>query len=327
MRFCKTYLYVGVVLHFGCIATCTDTHAGSPTARTDGFVAADDGVRLYYVEKGSGPNVLIAPMALYLEPHLLDELSKNRRVIFYDPRNRGRSDSADLSTVSLDQQIADLEGLRRELGVQRMALLGWSGLGMEMAVYTLRYPDRVTRLIQMSPVPPAASIMRENEDARAEMVDRTALETLDRRGDAGEFDEMPKEYCRLRNLITDPTNFVNTELAKMIPEVCIHENEWPKNLWPYFGALLPSFGDYDWRDDLQDLKIPRLIIHGREDGIPLEGAEAWTAGYPEARLLILSPSGHFPFIEQKEAVIAAIETFLGCEWPQVATAISTKNHQ
>jgi pimeloyl-ACP methyl ester carboxylesterase len=203
-----------------------------------------------------------------------------------------------------------------------MALLGWSGLGMEMAVYTLRYPDRVTRLIQMSPVPPAASIMRESGDARTEMGDQTALEALDSRGDAGEFDETPEEYCRLRNALTDPTNFVDTELAKKVPDVCVHENEWPKNLWPYFGALLPSFGDYDWRDDLQDLKIPRLVIHGREDGIPLSGAEAWVAGYPEARLLVLSPSGHFPYIEQKEAVLTAINTFLGGEWPQDAVAVS-----
>ncbi len=313
---------IGVVFLFGLAVGLSQVASPAPFVRTEGYVSTDDGTGLYYVEKGSGPNVLVAPIALYLEPHLLEDLAKSRRVIFYDPRNRGRSDSADLSSVSLDRQIEDLESLRKKLGIEKMALLGWSGLGMEMAVYTLRHPDRVTRLIQMSPVPPAASIMRESGDARAEMGDQTALEALDSRGDAGEFDETPEEYCRLRNALTDPTNFVDTELAKKVPDVCVQENEWPKNLWPYFGALLPSFGDYDWRDDLQDLKIPRLVIHGREDGIPLSGAEAWVAGYPEARLLVLSPSGHFPYIEQKEAVLTAINTFLGGEWPQDAVAVS-----
>ncbi|MEX0644947.1 MAG: hypothetical protein WD076_06535, partial [Parvularculaceae bacterium] len=96
---------------------------------------------------------------------------------------------------------------------------------------------------------------------------------------------------------------------------------WPKNLWPYFGALLPSFGDYDWRDDIEALDIPRLVIHGREDGIPLAGGEAWAAGYPSARLLVLSPSGHFPYIEQKSSVLDAIEIFLGGEWPKDAEAL------
>ena len=313
--------HIGVLILFGLTVSLAQLASGAPTVRIEGYVSTDDGTKLYYVEKGSGLDVLVAPVALYLEPHLLEDLAKSRRVIFYDPRNRGRSDLADLSSVSLDRQIEDLESLRQALRIEKMALLGWSGLGMEMAVYTLRHSDRVTRLIQMSPVPPAASIMQDSGDARAEMVDCTALESLDRRRDTGEFDKTPQEYCRLRNALTDPTNFVDTELAKQVPDVCVHENEWPKNLWPYFGALLPSFGDYDWRDDLQDLKIPRLVIHGREDGIPLSGAEAWVTGYAEARLLVLSPSGHFPYIEQKEATISAIRVFLNGEWPENAVAI------
>ena len=133
--------------------------------------------------------------------------------------------------------------------------------------------------------------------------------------------DTPAEYCRLRYSITDPASFVDSQLAKMIPDVCINENEWRDNLRPYFSALFQSYGEYDWRDDLRDLKIPRLVIHGREDDMPLEGARAWVAGYPEARLLVLSPSGHFPYIEKKDAVIAAIDTFLGGEWPQGASSI------
>ncbi len=316
-----------VVILFGLAGSFSQFASSEPTVRTEGFVSTYDGTELYYVENGSGTDVLVAPVALYLELHLLEDLAKSRRVIFYDPRNRGHSDSADLSSISLDRQIEDLESLRKELGIEKMSLLGWSGLGMEMAVYTLRYPHRVSRLIQMSPVPPAASIMRESGDARAEMGDQTALRALDRRGDAGEFDETPEDYCRLRNVLTDPTNFVDAELANQVPDTCVYENEWPKNLWPYFGALIPSFGDYDWRDELHDLEIPRLVIHGREDGIPLSGAEAWVMGYPEARLLVLSPSGHFPYIEQKEAVLTAINTFLGGEWPQDAIVIPSANDQ
>ena len=289
--------------------------------RSDGFVTTDDGTRLYYVEKGTGPEVLVAPIAFYLEPHLLGELAEHRRVVFYDPRNRGRSDAADLASISLDRQVADLEALREHLDIETMALLGWSGPGMEMAVYAMRYPQRVTRLIQMSPVPPAASIMRESGDARSERMDRTALDDLYRRADEGEFDDQPQEYCRLVNALTDPANFVDTAFVDLVPDVCVYENEWPENLWPYFGALLPSFGDYDWRDDMRELTIPRLVIHGREDGIPLAGAEAWAAGYPSARLLIVSPSGHFPYIEQKAIVVEAINNFLDGNWPASANAL------
>ena len=286
----------------------------SPEVAREGFVTTDDGVPLYFVERGSGADVLVVPVGFYLEERL-EPLAEGRRVIFYDPRHRGRSGRGDLSAVSLDRQIADLETLRAHLGVERMAVLGWSGLGMEMAVYAMRHPDRVTRLVQLSPVPPAASIMRAEGDSRGERADQTALEALDARADAGAFADDPEAYCRARNALTNPTNFADPARAREVPDVCVYENEWPINLWPYFGALLGGFGDYDWRKDLAALEIPRLVVHGREDGVPLAGARAWAAGYPNARLLVLSPAGHFPFIEQPEATLAAIDAFLDGGWP------------
>ena len=307
------------------LASCLQSEAQSVTERTEGFVTVGDGVRIYYVEKGSGPDVLVAPAALYLEPLLLDDLSKNRRVIFYDPRNRGQSDSADLSSVSLDRQIADLEELRAELGLEKMMLLGWSSYGLEMAVYAMRYPERVTRLVQISPLAPAASILEQFGDSRGQQSDRFAIEALDQRANEGEFDETPEEYCRLRSALTIPAEFVNADFAKQVPDDCQYPNEWPIHRSPYFRAFYSTFGDFDWRHELNDLHIPRLIIHGREDRVPLEGAKAWVEGYKDARLIILSPSGHFPFIEQEAAVLEAIETFLDGDWPQNAREIQSDN--
>jgi len=304
------------------LAACSAIGVHPSSERTEGFIIVDDGVRIYYVENGAGSEVLVAPAALYLEPLLLGDLSVDRRVIFYDPRNRGQSDSADLSSVSLDRQIEDLEELRIELGLERMTLLGWSAYGLEMAVYAIRYPEHVDRLIQVSPIAPAASLLEQFADTRGQQVDRKAVEELDQRADSGDFDDTPEEYCRLRAALTIPANFVNANLANQVPDECIYSNEWEENRARYFRAYFATYGDFDWRQDLKNLEVPRLIIHGREDGIPLEGARAWAEGYSDARLIVLSPSGHFPFIEQKDAVLAAIETFLNGEWPQDAIAIS-----
>lgn len=302
-------------------AGCSGVGAQPSSDRTEGYVTVADSVRLYYVEAGNGPQVLVAPAALYLEPFLLDELAVGRRVVFYDSRNRGRSDAADLSSISLDRQIEDLEALRMVLGLEQMALLGWSGYGLEMAVYAMRYPERVSRLIQVSPIAPAASIMEQFADTRGHHADRAAVLELDRRAEAGEFDNMPQRYCRLRSEYANPSSFVVVSLADQVPDDCIYPNEWPKNRAKFFRAYYATYGDFDWRQELEDLTVPRLIIHGREDRIPLEGAEAWAKGFHDARLMVLSPSGHFPFIEQKDAVLTAIEIFLGGEWPKNAIEI------
>ncbi|MGH2376091.1 MAG: hypothetical protein ACRDIC_21810, partial [bacterium] len=81
---------------------------------------------------------------------------------------------------------------------------------------------------------------------------------LEKRFEAGEFEARPDEFCRLHNALTLPANFAHAPFAGRVPDVCVHENEWPKHLWPYFGALLGSFGDYDWLPELARLQVDRL---------------------------------------------------------------------
>lgn len=278
----------------------------------------DDGVRLYYRMVGAGPQVVVVPVALYLS-EALAPLAEGRRIVFYDPRNRGRSDAGDLAMVSLDRQVQDLEQLRAALGIDRMALIGWSGLGMETAVYALRYPDRVTRLVQVSSVPPSAAIMAATGDRRDARVDQAAVEEAVRQAEAGMIDQ--PTLCRRYNTLIMPSNFEDVTLVDQVPDVCRYENEWPANLWPYFGALLGSFGDYNWLTDLGTLTVPRLVIHGQEDGIPVEGAFAWARGFPTARLIVLSPAGHFPFLEQPSAFFPAVDQFLDGTWPAAAVVV------
>jgi len=288
----------------------------------EGYVTTDDSVRLYYRIVGDGPETVVIPVGLYLEDLLAPLARPGRRLVFYDPRHRGRSGRGDLAHASLDRQLTDLEQLRTALGIERMAVIGWSGYGMEMAVYSIRHPTRVTRLVQVAPVPPAARIFRAaGGDQRATRMDTAALGALDRRFRAGEFANDGGGFCRARNRLTGPSNFADTTLAARVPDPCRWENEWPANLGPYFAAFLPSLGDYDWRDEIASVAIPRLVIHGNEDGIPLAGARAWVAGFPTARLLVLSPAGHFPFLKRPDEFFPAVDRFLAGDWPPNAKAV------
>src|SRR6266540_1698589 len=106
------------------------------------------------------------------------------------------------------------------LGIERMAVIGWSGYGMEMAVYAIRHPDRVTRLVQVAPVPPAARIFREaGGDRRAARMDTAALAALDRRLRAGEFANDGGGYCRARNRLTLPTNVADATPGRVVPPI------------------------------------------------------------------------------------------------------------
>lgn len=282
----------------------------------------DDGVRLHVRIVGDGPQTVLVPVGFYLEDLLAPLADPGRTLVFYDPRGRGRSDAVDSSQVSLKHQLADLDAVRRHVGAERVALIGWSGLGMELAVYAIRHPDRVTRLVQVAPVPPswAPHTDRAIRQRQARM-DSAAAAAFVRRRDAGEFEGRPEEECRAQERVVGPVNFHDPSLRARVADVCTYENEWPSRLGPFFQALLASYADYDWRDELAGLDVPRLVVHGADDAFPVEGSREWVEGHPEARLIVLEKAGHWPFVERPGAFFPAVDRFLDGEWPAAARGL------
>lgn len=279
------------------------------------YLTTDDGVRIWYRIVGEGRETVLVPNGS-LHGRQLDGLARGRRLVLFDSRGRGRSDTVPPARVSLDRQLKDVENLRSALGAERVAVIGWSGAGMEMFVYALRYPGRVTRLVQLAPVAP-----RFQPYSGAMMADRTtrtdtvALAELNRRAAAGEFREKPAELCRLRQSLQLPATFAARRNASIVPDVCDFPTEWPDRIAAYFSALLGSIGSWDWRDSLSKVLIPRLVIHGDQDNTPLEGNLEWVTGQPNARLLVVSPAGHWPQYEQAGVTLPAIDSFLAGGWP------------
>jgi pimeloyl-ACP methyl ester carboxylesterase len=266
---------------------------------------------------GKGRRTILAPMALYLESSLLNALARNHRVVMYDPRNRGRSDAAPLDRVSIDYQIEDAEAIRRHLGLGKVAVLGWSGPGMEMARYALRYPDSVLHLILLSPVAPSSDF-RSGRTPAVDRVTESALAALDSEADAGAFANRDRDYCSRRARLSALADLGDDSLIDSVPDACAHANEWPANLWPYFGKLLGTFGQFDLRDQLAASGKPVLVIHGTADRVPFEGGEAWVSCNPNGLFLPLAGVGHFTFIERRDQVVIAIGDHLKGRTPREA---------
>jgi 3-oxoadipate enol-lactonase len=290
----------------------------------EGYAVTPDSVRIYYRVAGEGSETVPAPFALFLDS-AFDALAGKRRIVTYDPRGRGRSDSVSPDKVSLATQLLDLETVRRAVGSERVALIGWSGGGMETFVYTLRNPGRVTRLVQLAPVAPRfvpyGALMMED---RARRTDSAAQAALEGRIGRGEFQSDPAAECRAARAVSGPALLADPAHAPPTPDVCRYPNEYPQRLRRHFDALFRSFDGFDWRDSLAAVTIPRLVIHGARDNTPLAGNQEWVAGLPEARLLVIDGAGHWPHYEQRTRTLAAIATFLEGGWPAGARAIDVR---
>jgi pimeloyl-ACP methyl ester carboxylesterase len=78
---------------------------------------------------------------------------------------------------------------------------------------------------------------------------------------------------------------------------------------------MASLGEWDWRASVRSLKAPVLVIHGSRDVLPLDGARGWATVPPDARLLLLEDTGHFPWLEAPERFFTAVDDFLKGRWP------------
>ena len=129
-----------------------------PEAEEDGHFTGADGVRLFYRKLGTGKDVVVmlhgGPGGTMNNGEEIAPLAKGRTLIFYDQRGCGRSELvSDPKLLTANHHVRDLEALREHFRLEHMSVLGISwGSGLA-ALYTAEHPERVTRLLLVSPMP------------------------------------------------------------------------------------------------------------------------------------------------------------------------------
>ena len=119
-------------------------------------------------------------------------LAARMQLVYFDHRGQGRSDPADPATYTLDENVEDMEALRRHLGLGPIVSIGTSYGGMVAMAHAARYPDAVSHLVLIVTaahggfIPRAEAIVRERGTAEQQAVCETlwAGEFRSRRGDA-----------------------------------------------------------------------------------------------------------------------------------------------
>jgi proline iminopeptidase len=316
---------VGVLLFF--VATAT----AAPTPEvTEGFVTAESGVELYYVKTGRGAQTVILPARLFTFDDLR-WLAERYTLISYDMRNRGRSSRIeDLSKISLQADVADLEAIRRHFGVAKVHLIGYSYLGLMVMLYALDHPQHVDRIVQLGPVP-----LKFGTEYRGEYVANDRQQVIDQNGGArlrelrasNYHTTHPREYCEEEwrvvrfMLVGDPQR-----VDRLGPGLCDLPNEWPANLSRHMERhFVGSVQKLDVpRERVTQLQNPVLTIHGTSDRNAAYGAgRDWVYLLPNARLVTLQGAAHQAFAERPEAVRPAIDEFLRGRWPATAEKVTS----
>lgn len=323
------WIIAGLALLAGCASqpeAARDSTSLAPAAlraEREGYALTPDSVRLWYRVVGEGRQTLLVNAANYFGRTLDTLATPGRRVVYYDIRGRGKTDSVPPTKMGIAEFDAeDIDAVRTAVGADSVALLGWSGGALAPVLYAVRHPERVTRLILLTPVGPRWepwwSGMRANA---ARKVDTAAMAQLAAREKRGDFASDERALCREQARLALRTNWVDSTQWSRAPDVCDSPNEWPSRYNDFVPRLLAKLGRFDYRAELPKLRAPLLVVHGELDNPPLGGSEEWVALAPSARLLVIRGVGHWPHYEKPDVTLGALRAFLDGTWPRESVTV------
>ena len=285
-----------------------------PAPRAEGFTTTTD-VPLYWREDGPSdapPLVLLhgGPGAHhdYLYPQML-ALSASHRVITYDQRGGGRSKTDDRAPITWRTHVADLAALMAERALVDVPVVGYSWGALLGMLYTLEQHERhpewpaPSRLALISPAPITRAWRHEFETELAARLIGPVIQGLRAAlADSGLRETDPAAYRQRSFELSVAGYFADPLRSESLTPFRV-QGKVQQSVWESLGA-------FDLREALRAVRLPVLVVHGRNDPIPLASAEA-VADALDARLVVLDHCGHVPYVEQPQALFDAMQRFLG----------------
>jgi proline iminopeptidase len=267
-----------------------------------------NGASLYYRMVESGESLLIIHGGPGLDQGYLREplkkLSARYKLFFYDQRLSGKSSAvADTNTISLDGFLNDIEGLRKELKLNKINILAHSFGSLFALNYAAQYPKNVKSLILVSSVSPDS---KDNVQAEKELSSTlTSADSAERRAIVTSKEFNAHEVSAFNKLIKFGLRhqlFTPDYIDSLKIDLPIDYYERGKLL----QHLRKSMGHYDYFENVKTIKCPVLLIYGVSDPLYQIAAPKMKNSLQNVKLVVISKSGHFPFVENKKEFYDAI---------------------
>jgi 3-oxoadipate enol-lactonase len=266
------------------------------------FAAAKDATRLYYEEAGSGTPILFvhefaADYASW-EPQLR-YFSRGHRCIAYSARGYTPSDVPAGNTFSYENFRDDALAVLDHLGIARAHFVGLSMGAYSSLQVGLHAPDRAISLT-------LAGIGTGSEPARmAEFRDSTQRNAHDfeTKGSVEVAQVYAKSPNRIPFGIKDPRGF-----AEFVAALERHDAQGSAHTQRGFQGSRPSV--YDFRDALQRMMVPTLVICGDEDDACIQPSIFLKQHIPASGLAMFPKTGHILNLEEPALFNETLERFV-----------------
>ncbi len=231
------------------------------------------------------------------------ELEKVAQLVFIDHRGCGRSKKTRQSDYTLENNIEDIEALRKYLGLQKISILGTSYGGMVAQGYAIRYPQNLDKLILVVTAPSHHAL----DEAKKNLLERGTNKQIAMAEPVwkGTF-RSPKhvqEYFKVMENLYSIKTKKKTQRPKKSLTTWSHEA-----LNEFFGGVIRRM---NFIPKLKKITCPTLVLAGEKDWIcPPSQSKIIAKNIPHATLHILKNCGHSMAMDAHERYIQLITAFL-----------------
>jgi pimeloyl-ACP methyl ester carboxylesterase len=249
-----------------------------------------DGATLAYTRTGSGTPTLLFVHGWHARATVWDEFvaafADTWSTLAVDLRGFGDSRDAH-GPFTFERASDDLAEVLDAQGIDRVVVVGHSMGGTIAQRFAADHPERVHALVLIAPVPSTGLPLSDGAKAffRSTAGDRDALQRfLDALAFGGAFDAATNDRLLAYAAAGSPA------AAR---------------------ASFESWAHADFEGDARTIAAPTLVVSPSDDR-PLTPAflrERVADVLPNARMIVIAETGHYPQLERRDAVIAAIRDF------------------
>ena len=230
----------------------------------------------------------------------LEPLADVATVVFFDLPGHGAS--APPADFALATMAGAIDDVRVAIGADRVVLLGSSYGGFLSLIFALAHPERVAGLIFVDTSASYGFREESLQEARRRGTPEI-LAALARLWD-GSLSTDREFHDDWRTILPLYFHRLPLDAVRRLADRGSYNLDTRKR-------ILPTFRGYDVRARLAEIEAPALVLAGRHDWITAVGQACELAeGLRSAELHIFEDSGHYPFIEEPDAFLAAVRCWL-----------------
>jgi pimeloyl-ACP methyl ester carboxylesterase len=275
---------------------------------------------LAYQVFGDGPVelVFVGPMLTHVElfwampefKAFFDRLSTFCRVLLFDKAGNGLSDPIPKVRL-LEERAAEIEAVMDAVGFGKPVVFGMSEGGPQAIMFAAKRPERTRALILYGSFASTAGGSWDDLDRDPAEVRARAL------ADLGEdYTPSTMQIARMQEMIRGASSTwgSGSTVKRMFPSVrSMGQLAMFERMSASPGMLratLESNLRIDVRPILPTITAPTLVIHARDDPMPVQGSRYLADHIPGARYLEVDGADHAPWFTEPDTILTEIEEFL-----------------